>query len=330
MNSTESISIDHTNSDHTGHGANVEPQRAHSHPPPNNNENRNHDYNGGKRGDAEDNPPPPRGWRYSKEKQNIINFLKDPLSEVHLMTKDQIWRKYASNYDQKKTNANLVYLLKQYQNNEGPFSSSSKSKSNTNTRVSNGKGDAKREVEPWKSRKKKSKGWDLLYKLRLHPNKSGISEMSQQEIWESSPLFKCYPFQAFQQYDRDMMKLVQKKRELIQQQREDYERDLADFPPSERTNRDEPFWNRHAAKKILEEDVKSGAANSMKPADLQNTRAEYQDFKSNTFAKHVYQEKSKQRAAPYWQVKCKKICQKLRKEQAEELERNWIQSRDAL
>lgn len=121
----------------------------------------------------------------------------------------------------KKQNANLVYLLKQYQNNEGPFSSSSKSKSNTITRVSNGKGDAKGEVEPWKSRKKKSKGWDLLYKLRLHPNKSGISEMSQQEIWESSPLFKCYPFQAFQQYDRDMMKLVQKKRELIQQQRED-------------------------------------------------------------------------------------------------------------
>ncbi len=54
----------------------------------------------GKRGNGLD--PPSKGWRYSKEKQNIINCLKDPLSDVHLMSKEQIWRKYAPNYDMKK------------------------------------------------------------------------------------------------------------------------------------------------------------------------------------------------------------------------------------
>lgn len=117
------------------------------------------------------------------------------------MTKEQIWRKYASNYDQKKTKTNLDYLLKQYQNKEGPFSSSSHSNHNTNTRAS-GKGDANSEVEPWSTRTKKSRGWDLLYKLRLFPEKSGILEMTQKEIWESSALFKCYAFQDFKKYDK--------------------------------------------------------------------------------------------------------------------------------
>lgn len=124
-----------------------------------------------------------------------------------------------------------------------------------------------------------------------------------------------------------MVKLVQKRRETLQQQQIDFERDLANFPPRERTNRDEPFWNRHTARKLLKEDVESGRANLMKPGELRQTRPEYQDFKSSTFAKHVYQEKSKQRAAPYWQVKCKKICQRLREEQAEESKRDWIQRR---
>lgn len=93
-----------------------------------------------------------------------------------------------------------------------------------------------------------------------------------------------------------MVKLVQKRRETLQQQQIDFERDLANFPPRERTNRDEPFWNRHTARKLLKEDVESGRANLMKPGELRQTRPEYQDFKSSTFAKHVYQETSKQKS----------------------------------
>eukprot|EP00984_Skeletonema_dohrnii_P035774 scaffold35949_cov272-Skeletonema_dohrnii-CCMP3373.AAC.1 len=258
VSSRESKSIDHSNSDDTRHVAHV--QRAPTPPAPNKNEI---DNNGG---DAQDNHPHPKGWRYSAEKQNIITCLKDPLSDVHLMTKEQIWRKYASNYDQKKTKNNLEYLLKQYQNKQGPFSSSSQGNSYTNTRADgNREGEANEEVEPWTTRKKKSRGWDLLYKLRLYPEKSGISDMTQEELWESSALFRCYPFQDFKKYDKKMEKLAQERRAIIEQRQADFERDLATFPPSERTNRDEPFWNRHIARMMLRKDVESGAADSMKP-----------------------------------------------------------------
>ena len=265
-------------------------------------------------------PPNITGWRYSDEKQTIIASLNDPLSDIHLMSKEQIWRKYAHNYDQKKTVKNLAYLLKQHEEKEGPFSSSSNS-----TRNKASKCEASDEVEPWVTRNKKSRGWDLLYKLRLYPEKSGITGMTDKEIWESSELFKCYPLDDFTKYDKKMIKLTKKRREMVQQQHRDFEQDVANFPPSQRTNRGEPFWHRHAANTLLKEDVESGTANLMTPGELWRTKSEYMEFKQKTFAKHVFQEKSKQRAAPYWQVKCKKICQKLREEQAEELKHDWIQ-----
>lgn len=66
-------------------------------------------------------PPNITGWRYSDEKQTIIASLNDPLSDIHLMSKEQIWRKYAHNYDQKKTVKNLAYLLKQHERRKVPF-----------------------------------------------------------------------------------------------------------------------------------------------------------------------------------------------------------------
>lgn len=98
------------------------------------------------------------------------------------------------------------------------------------------------------------------------------------------------------------------------------------FPPSDITCRGEPFWNRHQAKLSLREDVKSGVATSMLPSQLRGFRPEYKEFKEVTFAKHVHQEKSKQRAAPYWQVKCQKICRRQRDIQLEELKSAWMQS----
>lgn len=40
------------------------------------------------------------------------------------MSKEQIWRKYAANFDETKTKNNLSYLLRQHKNSEGPFSPS--------------------------------------------------------------------------------------------------------------------------------------------------------------------------------------------------------------
>jgi hypothetical protein len=213
--------------------------------------------------------------------------------------------------------------LKQHKNNEGPFSP------NTNTAKARSIGKDSSSGEKavaWTSRKKRSPAWYLLYKLRLFPDKSGISTMTQREIWQSSDLFTCYPFQDFKKYDDAMTKLTEVRRERIRQERRVFECDMANFPPSERTIRGEPFWNRHAAQKMLKEDVESGVAD-MKPSVLWRSRPEYMDFQQHTFSRHVHQEKSKQRAAPYWQVKCQKIGRKLRKEQAEESKRCWIENK---
>ena len=275
----------------------------------------------------------PGGWRYSEEKQRIINCLKDPLSEIHLMSKEQIWKKYAANFDENKTKTNLSYLLKQHKKKEGPFSPSQSPPSKSARARSSSKKDTETEpetepeIEPWTSRKKKSQGWHLLYQLRLFPQQSRVSRMTQKELWESSELFKCYDFKDFQKYDKEMVKLTRKRRETIRQERKEFEHDMAAFPPSERTVRGEPFWNRHAASKLLKEDVESGAADNMKPGELWKTRPEYKEFKLTTFSKHVHQEKSKQRAAPYWQVKCKKIGRQLRDQQVEESKREWIESK---
>eukprot|EP00984_Skeletonema_dohrnii_P021222 scaffold10540_cov84-Skeletonema_dohrnii-CCMP3373.AAC.1 len=101
----------------------------------------------------------PGGWRYSEEKQRIINCLKDPLSEVHLMSKDQIWKKYAANFDENKTKTNLSYLLKQHKKKEGPFSPSQSTPSKSARARSRSKKDTgtEPEIEPWTSRKKKAR-----------------------------------------------------------------------------------------------------------------------------------------------------------------------------
>lgn len=108
----------------------------------------------------------------------------------------------------------------------------------------------------------------MLYKLRLYPEKSGITGMTDKEIWESSELFKCYPLDDFTKYDKKMIKLTKKRREMVQQQHRDFEQDVANFPPSQRTNRGEPFWHRHAANTLFKEDVESGTANLMTPGEL--------------------------------------------------------------
>ena len=94
--------------------------------------------------------------------------------------------------------------------------------------------------------------------------------MTIKEIWESSDLFKCYPLDDFTKYDKKMIKLTEKRREMIQQQHQDFEQDVANFPPSQMTNRGEPFWHRHAANTLLKEDVESGKANSMTPSEPEN------------------------------------------------------------
>ena len=62
------------------------------------------------------------------------------------------------------------------------------------------------------------------------------------------------------------------------------------------------FWHNHPVKDLLAEDVKNGLANELAPKVLHETREEYKVFKLETFRKHIYQEKSKQRSS------CRESC----------------------
>ena len=61
-------------------------------------------------------------------------------------------------------------------------------------------------------------------------------------------------------------------------------------------------------------DEEDGTARSMLPRNLWKSRKEYQDFTLKTFRKHIYQERLKQLAAPYWQHKRNEAGEKKRRE----------------
>lgn len=109
-------------------------------------------------------------------------------------------------------------------------------------------------------------------------------------IWITSLTMICLPRLA-------------KQRTNLDEEEKAFGMYCAKFPEKKVTFRGEPFWNKSASKDLLAADVKSGLAYKMKPALLQASRKEYQEFCPLTFRKHIHQEKEKQRAAPYWRHK---------------------------
>jgi hypothetical protein len=69
-------------------------------------------------------------------------------------------------------------------------------------------------------------------------------------------------------------------------------------------------------------DEESGTAKTMKPKTLWESREEYQDFPLRVFRKHIYQERTKQLSAPFWQHKRNKNAMKKIGE-AHELREQW-------
>ena len=65
-----------------------------------------------------------------------------------------------------------------------------------------------------------------------------------------------------------------------------------------------------------------GKVEKLKPLQIWNSRPEYQEFPLYVFGKHVYQERTKQLAAPYWQFKRNKNA-KQKYEETEKLMKEW-------
>lgn len=69
----------------------------------------------------------------------------------------------------------------------------------------------------------------------------------------------------------------------------------------------------------------AGAVDKAKPRELWKSQKEYQDFPLSTFRKHIYQEQTKQLAAPFWQHKRYKITKK-KFDDVELMMREWEQA----
>jgi hypothetical protein len=241
---------------------------------------------------------------WKQKRKELVNMLADESHDIHLIsgrTKkercEKMYRRYAEQFDEKQVVDCLSRLLLQLKKKEGPFDTAKGSK----------KGKNSKDGKPhWKSRKKgkNSKAHDLLYLLRVRQEGgTGIDKMSAEEIWNTYPIFQEHDLEDFKKYDKDVVKLAAKHRKQIDEEVEEWQYQRRMVPRKTVTSRGKKFWSSHPANTRLIEDTKSGKASSMKPKELWKSHEDYQDFDLDDFRKHVYQEKYRQIAGPYWQKK---------------------------
>ena len=267
-----------------------------------------------------DSNEPPTPWAKSKTKQSIIDALKDEASDIHLSIgayseKDyskvnfkQISGTYAGNkYKMTNFRTNLKLLLKHHLNKSGPFAAD--------------------KVESWyTSANNVSRAYSLLFMLYMNPTQyAKISGMESEEIWESHPQFQLYQLDKFKTYNKNMKCLTLKRRNLISEEEAKYKRDKAKYPKRDKTSKGIPFWSNSQASELLRQHVSDemeDKAQRTKPQELWKSRIEYQKFPLPIFRKHIYQERTKQLAAPYWQHKRNKNASK-KYEETEAMLKEW-------
>ncbi|KAL7525981.1 hypothetical protein ACHAXR_006714 [Thalassiosira sp. AJA248-18] len=265
---------------------------------------------------------PPSPWGTSKSKQKIINELADKKSDIHLLIGcytpsdfsnvnfKQILQKYAGNrYKGSNFRENMKRLLKHHLNETGPFKVE--------------------EVEPWyTSANNVSRAYSLLFMLYMDPTKySIISGMTTDQIYASHPQFQLYGPDKFKTYNDNMKNLTSKRKKQMRAEEASFKRDMLKLPKINKTSRGYPFWHTHQASELMKNHITDemlGKVEKTKPQQLWKSRAEYQAFPLSIFRKHIYQERSKQLAAPYWQHKRNKNAQK-KYEEADEILKEWNQ-----
>ena len=123
-----------------------------------------------------------------------------------------------------------------------------------------------------------------------------------------------------------MLKLTKTVRQHLDNDECVFQQYCRNFPAKKVTAKGESFWNTHAVKHLLQEDVKCGLAYDMKPAALSATRDEYQEFTLKTFRENVYQEKERQRTHPYWRLKRNLEAQKQVDEERKRMKQEWMET----
>ena len=253
-------------------------------------------------------------WKGKREV--LIGMLKDDSSDIHLISGKNktdkcrnIRNRYANNFEEKKVVDALLRLLRQKEKQEGPFA-----ENNDESGDSSGN-DGKL---LWK---KTSQPYSLLYKLRIHSHPP--EKFSAEEIYKHHKIFHQYTLKEFEHYDKNMIELTNKHRARNESEVERWERHQLACSDRNISSRGKPIWYKHPARNQLLEDTRNGKTKQMKPKELHQTNAAYQDFPLNDFRKHVYEVKYSQLAGPYWQKKRNKIAMKEHKEAVDNLYEEW-------
>jgi len=148
--------------------------------------------------------------------------------------------------------------------------------------------------------------------------------MSPRILWQSHPSFRCYDFEAFQEYNKKMISLVKRHKKKVMQDDADFQHDMMLVSSKNMPSNGKVVWHTHRARELLKKDVRDGLASSTKPAILRLTRTEYQDFSVEKFCKEVHHEKQRQRAKPFWQWFRNKDAREMHERKVAELRSEWI------
>lgn len=97
-----------------------------------------------------------------------------------------------------------------------------------------------------------------------------------------------------------MREIVKKGKEKAQEDADALEADRLRHPRPTHNHRGEPEWNESDAKECLESDMDAGLHRTLSPEDLWKSRAQYQDFRLETFRGHIHQEEQTRKWRDQW------------------------------
>lgn len=227
------------------------------------------------------------------------------------------------------SNVNFRQILQDYAGNKFKLSRFKVNLKLQLIHLLNKTGEFKAETTPpwYTSANNVSRAYSLLFMLYMDESKSQkVRSMSDEDVWKSHPQFQVYKLEKFKTYNTNMKKLTRLRTELVEGEELSYRQDLLSM--SSQLVRDIPLWNTHAASDMLKthvEDEVCGIIDRKKPQELWKSQKEYQDFPLQIFRKHIYQERQKQLAAPFWQHKRNVNAQK-KFEEVDLMLKEWAQA----
>lgn len=166
---------------------------------------------------------------------------------------------------------------------------------------------------PWAESRAKARCRELL----LDPN-SYVHGMPASHVYWTDGLFQRHDQNRFVANFNNLKNTIEKERLAIKFDQLSLDKEKAAFPRNPLTNRGNPFWDTHPAKKKLIEELKRGDHEGKTPNEIHV--GIYKDFPAAVFRNHFYQERRRLREAVFWQVKRNRKGQKKHEEETSRIE----------